>query len=171
MFLSIVIARSVSDEAIQSGVSDWIASLPPTRSALRWTHTRRSSPGERRRVARNDEIKSRSRDADAPESCQATKENPPPKKRREALAKANVSAFGSTPDPRFLRPGFNGRYPSSPVSSLPRTAGAGRSAGRSGTQSRPGAVCETARGDRTRSAKRMASGMHPSRARFGLCVT
>jgi hypothetical protein len=33
----------------------WIASLPPSRSALRRTQTRRSSPGERRRVARNDE--------------------------------------------------------------------------------------------------------------------
>jgi hypothetical protein len=70
-----------------------------------------------------------------------------------ALAKANASTFGSAPDPRFLRPGFNGRYPLSPVSSLPRTAGAGRSAGRSGTRSRPGAVCETARGDRTRCRK------------------
>jgi hypothetical protein len=70
-----------------------------------------------------------------------------------ALAKANVSTFGSAPDPRFLRPGFNGRYPLSPVSSLPRTAGTGLSAGRSGTQSRPGAVCETARGHRTRCRK------------------
>jgi len=81
-----------------------------------------------------------------------------------ALAKADASTFGSAPDPRFLRPGANGRYPCSPVSSLPRTAGTGRSAGRSGTQSRPGAVCETARGHRTRPANRIASGMHPSRA-------
>ena len=80
-----------------------------------------------------------------------------------ALAKANASTFGSAPDPRFLRPGANGRYPFLPVSSLPRTAGTGLSAGRSGTQSRPGAVCETARGHRTRSACWMA---HPSGARF-----
>jgi hypothetical protein len=38
----------------------------------------------------------------------------------------------------------------------------GRSAGRAGPQGRPGAVCETARGRRTRSAIRIASGMHPS---------
>jgi hypothetical protein len=55
-----------------------------------------------------------------------------------ALAKANASSFGSARDPRFLRPGLNGRYPFLSVPSLPRTAETGPSAGRSGTQSRPG---------------------------------
>ncbi len=68
-----------------------------------------------------------------------------------ALARADASTIGSAPVPRFLRPGFIGRYPLSPVSSQPRSAETGRSAGRSGTQSRPGAACETARGNRTRS--------------------
>ena len=143
----------------------------------------------------------RSRDAIAPEACQATARTPrktTSQKEREAerrkaqptlaassgmrqrpmrgplafrrstaaLAKANASTFGSAPDPRFLRLSANGHYPFLPVSSLPRTAGTGLSAGRSGTRSRPGAVCETARGHRTRSACRMASGMHPSGARF-----
>ncbi len=44
-----------------------------------------------------------------------------------------------------------GCYPLQPVSSQPRSAETGRSAGRAGTQSRPGAACETARGHRTRS--------------------
>jgi protein ImuB len=35
---------------------DYFVVIPPTRSALRRTHTRRSSPSERRRVARNDEL-------------------------------------------------------------------------------------------------------------------
>ena len=55
-----------------------------------------------------------------------------------------------------------GRYPLPPVCSLPRSAETGRSAGRAGTRSRPGAACETARGHRTRSAVWIASGMRPS---------
>ena len=41
-----------------------------------------------------------------------------------------------------------GRYPLRPVSSQPSSSETGRRAGRAGTQSRPGAVCETARGNR-----------------------
>ena len=78
-----------------------------------------------------------------------------------ALAVPDVSSIGSAPDPRFLRPGRPGRYPAWPVTSLPSTSETGRRAGRSGTQSRPGAVCETARGHRTRSTFRIASGMCP----------
>jgi hypothetical protein len=63
-----------------------------------------------------------------------------------ALAAPDVSSIGSAPDPRFLRPGRAGRYPVRACHSLPSTSGTGHSAGRSGTQSRPGAVCETARG-------------------------
>jgi hypothetical protein len=51
---------------------------------------------------------------------------------------------------------LDGRYPFSPVSSLPSTSETGRSAGRSGTQSRPGAECKSARGHRSRSAFRSA---------------
>ena len=56
-----------------------------------------------------------------------------------ALARANASAIGSAPVPAFpeTRPG--GRYPLRPVTSLPRSAETGRSAGRAVTQSRPGA--------------------------------
>ena len=79
-----------------------------------------------------------------------------------ALATPVATSIGSAPDPRFLRPGSFGRYPLSPVSSLPSTSETGRSAGRSGTQSRPGAVCETARGHRTRSTFRIASRKRPS---------
>jgi hypothetical protein len=79
-----------------------------------------------------------------------------------ALARPVATSIGSAPDPRFLRPGSFGRYPLSPVSSLPSTSETGRSAGRSGTQSRPGAVCETARGHRTRSTFRIASRKRPS---------
>ncbi len=54
-----------------------------------------------------------------------------------ALARANASAIGSAPVPAFpeTRPG--GRYPLRPVTSLPRSAETGRSAGRAVTQSRP----------------------------------
>jgi hypothetical protein len=79
-----------------------------------------------------------------------------------ALARPVATSIGSAPDPRFLRPGSFGRYPLSPVSSLPSTSETGRSAGRSGTQSRPGTVCETARGHRTRSTFGIASRKHPS---------
>jgi hypothetical protein len=79
-----------------------------------------------------------------------------------ALATPVATSIGSAPDPRFLRPGCFGRYPLPPVSSLPSTSETGRSAGRSGTQSRPGAVCETARGHRTRSTFRIASRKRPS---------
>ena len=79
-----------------------------------------------------------------------------------ALARPVATSIGSAPDPRFLRPGSFGCYPLSPVSSLPSTSETGRSAGRSGTQSRPGAVCETARGHRTRSTFRIASRKRPS---------
>jgi hypothetical protein len=47
--------------------------------------------------------------------------------------------IGSASVPRFLRPGCIGRYPLPPVSSQPRSAETGRSAGRSVTRSRPGA--------------------------------
>ncbi len=76
--------------------------------------------------------------------------------------------IGSAPVPRFLRPGCLGRYPSPPVSSLPRSAETGRSAGRAEARSRPGTVCETARGNRTCSTFWTASGTVPFReqARF-----
>jgi hypothetical protein len=71
-----------------------------------------------------------------------------------ALARANASAVGSAPVTALPETWRNGRYPLPPVSSLPRSAEAGRCAGRAGTRSRPGTVCETARGHRTRSAPR-----------------
>ena len=66
-----------------------------------------------------------------------------------ALAGPDASSIGSAPVPRFLRPGCIGRYPLPPVSSLPRSAETGRSAGRAVTRGRPRTVCETVRGDRT----------------------
>ena len=78
-----------------------------------------------------------------------------------ALAVPDASSIGSAPVPAFpeTRPG--GRYPLSPVSSLPSSSETGRRAGRAVAQSRPGAVCETARGHRTRSTFRIASGTCP----------
>ncbi len=87
-----------------------------------------------------------------------------------ALARPVATSIGSAPDPRFLRPGSFGCYPLSPVSSLPSTSETGRSAGRSGTQSRPGAVCETARGHRTRSTFRIASRKRPSTSECPLYI-
>ena len=53
------------------------------------------------------------------------------------------------PGPRFLElPGANGR--TLPGASAASTSQTGPSAGRYDARSRPGAVCETARGDRTR---------------------
>jgi hypothetical protein len=71
-----------------------------------------------------------------------------------ALARANASAVGSAPVPAFPETRLDECYPLSPVSSLPSSSEAGRRAGRAVAQSRPGAVCETARGHRTRSASR-----------------
>jgi hypothetical protein len=53
---------------------------------------------------------------------------------------------------------LGGRYPLRPVRSQPSSSETGRYAGRSGTQSRPRALCETARGHRPCSAFRIASG-------------
>jgi hypothetical protein len=78
-----------------------------------------------------------------------------------ALAAPDASGIGSASVPRFLRRGFLGRYPWLPVSSLPRSAETGRSAGRSVSRSRPGTACETARGNRTCSTFWNASGMVP----------
>jgi hypothetical protein len=88
-----------------------------------------------------------------------------------ALARPDASSIGSAPDPRFLRPGHVGCYPLRPVSSLPSTSETGRSAGRSGTQSRPGAVCETARGHRPRPTFRIASRKRPSMSEMKRHVT
>jgi hypothetical protein len=75
-----------------------------------------------------------------------------------ALARADASTIGSAPEPRFLRPGGDGRYPFSPVSSQPSSSETGRSAGRSATQSRPRCgVTTPARGHRTRSVSRIVS--------------
>ena len=82
-----------------------------------------------------------------------------------ALAGPDVSSIGSAPDPRFLRHGRAGRYPAQACHSLPSTSETGHCAGRSGTQSRPGAVCKTARGHRARSTFRIASGTCPLRER------
>ena len=66
----------------------------------------------------------------------------------------NASAVGSAPVPAFPETRLDGCYPLSPVSSLPSSSETGRHAGRAVAQSRPRAVCETARGHRTRSASR-----------------
>jgi hypothetical protein len=71
-----------------------------------------------------------------------------------ALARANASAVGSAPVPAFPETRLDECYSLSPVSSLPSSSETGRHAGRAVAQSRPGAVCETARGHRTRSASR-----------------
>jgi hypothetical protein len=60
-------------------------------------------------------------------------------------------AVGSAPVPAFPETRSGGRYPFRSVSSLPSSSETGRRAGRAVAQSRPGAVCETARGHRTRS--------------------
>jgi hypothetical protein len=88
-----------------------------------------------------------------------------------ALARPNASSLGSAPVPAFPETRLDGRYPRLPVSSLPSSSETGRRAGRAVAQSRPGAVCETARGDRTRSTLRIASGMRPSNERAGVYVT
>ena len=77
--------------------------------------------------------------------------------RRDALASRRSTAVLARllpltqPGPRFLEsPGANGRtLPGASAASSSRT---GHSAGRAGPQGRPGAVCETARGHRTRPA-------------------
>jgi hypothetical protein len=71
-----------------------------------------------------------------------------------ALARANASAVGSAPVSAFPQTRSGGRYPLQSVCSLPSSSETGRDAGRAVTQSRPGTVCETARGHRTRSASR-----------------
>ena len=71
-----------------------------------------------------------------------------------ALARANASAVGSAPVPAFPETRLDERYSFSPVSSLPSSSETGRHADRAVAQSRPRAVCETARGHRTRSASR-----------------
>jgi hypothetical protein len=65
----------------------------------------------------------------------------------------------------FLEPpGANGRtLPGASAASSSRT---GHSAGQAGPRSRPGAVCETARGHRACPASQIASGMHPSTGRL-----
>src|ERR1700722_15612077 len=80
-----------------------------------------------------------------------------------ALAEALTPQLSS--GPRFLEPpGANGRtLPGASAASSSRT---GRSAGRAGPRSRPGAVCETARGHRACPASQIASGMHPSTGRL-----
>jgi hypothetical protein len=83
-----------------------------------------------------------------------------------ALARANASAVGSAPVPAFPETRLDGCYPLSPVSSLPSSSETGRRAGRAVAQSRPGAVCETARGHRTRSASRSHPECALRRARF-----
>ncbi len=70
--------------------------------------------------------------------------------------------LGSAPGPRFMG---SRRHWDLPLPSDPRAASSsrvGRSASRAGSRSRPGAVCETARGHRARSAPKIASGKRPS---------
>jgi hypothetical protein len=73
-----------------------------------------------------------------------------------ALARPNVSSLGSAPVPAFPETRLDGRYPFSPVSSLPSSSEAGRDAGRAVAQSRPGTVCETVRRRRARPTLRTA---------------
>ena len=54
-----------------------------------------------------------------------------------ALARANASAVGSAPVPAFPETRLDGRYPLSPVTSLPSSSETGRHAGRAVAQSRP----------------------------------
>src|ERR1700719_1941952 len=49
--------RRPTKQSREPRAAPWIASPPPSRSALRRTQARRSSRSERRRVARNDENK------------------------------------------------------------------------------------------------------------------
>jgi hypothetical protein len=92
-------------------------------------------------------------------------ERKPLASRRSTAALAKTVTPWLNPGPRFLElPGANGR--TLPGASAASTSQTGRSAGRYDARSRPGAVCETARGDRTRCRNRIASGMHPSRASF-----
>jgi hypothetical protein len=83
-----------------------------------------------------------------------------------ALARANASAVGSAPVPAFPETRPDGRYPLRSVLSLPSSSETGRRAGRAVAQSRPGAVCETARGHRTRSASRSHPECAPRQAEF-----
>ena len=69
-----------------------------------------------------------------------------------ALARANASAVGSAPVPAFPETRSRGRYPLRSVTSLPRSAETGRSAGRAVARSRPGADGKSARRHRPRSA-------------------
>jgi hypothetical protein len=80
-----------------------------------------------------------------------------------ALAEALTPQLSS--GPRFLEPpGANGR--TLPGASAASSSWTGHSAGRAGPRSRPGAVCETARGHRACPASQIASGMHPSTGRL-----
>jgi hypothetical protein len=72
--------------------------------------------------------------------------------RRSTAALAKALTPRLNPGPRFLElPGANGR--TLPGASAASTSQTGRSAGRVDARSRPGAICETARGDRTRCRK------------------
>ena len=72
-------------------------------------------------------------------------------------------AVGSAPVPAFPETRSRGRYPLRSVTSLPRSAETGRSAGRAVAQSRPGADGKSARRHRPRSAfQACLSGKAPS---------
>jgi hypothetical protein len=93
-----------------------------------------------------------------------------------ALARPVATSTGSAPEPGFPRQARAGVLPALAVLAfaicrgLTRSAWTGPFAGRPGTQSRPGAVCETARGHRTRPTFRIASGMCPSMGEIrGIC--
>ena len=83
--------------------------------------------------------------------------------------KGNISSQRLSFRPGFLGRGLYGRYPPSPVPVQGCTSHPGHNAGRLMPRSSPGAFCNSARGHRTRSALRYASGGRPLREQEFVC--
>jgi hypothetical protein len=145
-------ARSKTSRQIKQGGG------APRDASIQWPHHisgryRPNMRGARQRASQTSLRSLRTLSATAPARLPALHRGT----RRTRRIQYRLSSRPALPETRL-----GGRYPAFACHSLPSTSGTGRSAGRSGTQSRPGAVCETARGHRTHSTFRIASGMCPA---------
>ncbi len=130
----------------------------PRGASIQWPHHtsgryRPNVRGVRQRASQTSLRRLRNLSASAPARLPALHRGT----RRTGRIQYRLSSRPALPETRPYR-----ALPGLACHSLPSTSGTGHSAGRSGTQSRPGAVCETARGHRARSALQIASGKRPS---------
>jgi hypothetical protein len=173
-----------SDEAIQQAAPpNWIASLAlamTTQNLVLATHARPSFPNKshgsfrlqknegRRSADRRNHLavlsgaRQRALFSSAP-ACAGASDGArsplgaPPRHSPHVVAQ---------PQAAFPKTRFRRALPAYACLSPASSSQTGRSAGRAGPQGRPGAVCETARGDRPHPAIRIASGMRPSWVRY-----